>query len=606
MKSLQNKRIIPSLSAGLIVIALIIGLRYDYTYAKESNDSYYTWADIFGQVMMRAHRDYVLPLDDSAFVTAAINGALETLDPHTVFFQPEEYDNLITATEGEFGGLGIQISMRDKILTVMTPISGTPASRAGIRSGDKILKIEGKSTKGITTDIAVKQLRGKVGTKVTITIGREGVTEPFDVEITRGLIDMNTVPYAGLVNDSIGYVKLTSFSQKAGQEVARYTDSLLGEGMKGMILDLRFNPGGLLTQAKTVSQIFLPKKSLVVYTEARGGTDRYDLVSRTSPILPKDMPLVVLVNGASASAAEIVAGAIQDHDRGVVLGDTTYGKGSVQTILLVDAKTNSHMKMTQAYYYTPSGRCINRPDKRKAELEASKKEWTLDGADEESDSTSDTTLASDTAEVLGDTTTYFTTGGRKVYGGGGIIPDTIVDQDLPVFVVQQIVNKDMFFSFTTSYYPTIEKAGTLVDENFKVSEKIMGAFYDYLDTSDLEIVTAAEKRFHDFKVYAGFEVDTAMDSSTVEYLKLDWSESDTSVVLKMISSLEDELSKNRQNMIQAHEVEIKRYLRESFIAHALGEDNPYLYAKRLERDEQVNAAIELLASPKEYQRIFKK
>jgi carboxyl-terminal processing protease len=341
----------------VILIVVITGLVVDATKADE--DNFYYDIDRLDNVALKIHQNYVEDMSSKDLIDNAIDGMLKILDPHTSYFEPKQYEELKIHTEGKFGGLGIQISIRDKVLTVMTPISGTPASRAGIQSGDQIIKIDSKPTTGITIDNAVSKLRGEPGSKVTITIRRKGEVKDIDYQISREIIQIKSVPYFGVLDNGIGYVHLATFSQDAGAEVEKAIKELSKKNIKGLVFDLRHNPGGLLPQAIEVSEKFLPRKSLVVSTRGRVRGQNKEFYSATQPVLSPELPLVVLVDYASASASEIVAGAIQDYDRGVVLGDTTFGKGSVQSILPM-SDNSYHMKLTTAFYYTPSGRCRSR------------------------------------------------------------------------------------------------------------------------------------------------------------------------------------------------------------------------------------------------------
>ncbi|MBN1308366.1 MAG: S41 family peptidase, partial [Chitinispirillaceae bacterium] len=309
---------------GIIILVVVLaGLVVDAT--NTNSDNFYE--DIIRQddVATKIHQNYVEEISSKALIDNAIKGMLRILDPHTSYFEAKQYEELKIHTEGKFGGLGIQISIRDKVLTVMTPIGGTPASRAGIQSGDQIVRIEGKSTAGITIENAVKKLRGEPGTKISITIRRKG--EPKDLEyiITREIIHIKSVPFYGVLKDSVGYIQLQTFSQEAGDEVEKAVKELLKSNVKGLIFDLRHNPGGLLPEAIVVAEKFLPRKSLIVSTRGRVRGQNRENYSGAQPVYPVDLPLAVLVDYASASASEIVAGAIQDYDRGIIVGDTTFG-----------------------------------------------------------------------------------------------------------------------------------------------------------------------------------------------------------------------------------------------------------------------------------------
>lgn len=292
--------------------------------------------------------------DGKELVYGAIRGMMETLDPHSQFMTSDQFKDLMDDAEGSFGGLGIQISIRNNLLTVISPIDDTPAYRAGIKSGDKIIKIEGTSTENYTVDDAIRKLRGPIGTKVLITIFREGI-EPFDVAITRAKIGIESIK-SHILNDSTGYVRITNFSRTTADDLEKVLKEFLQKKIKFIVLDLRNNPGGLLDSAADAAGKFLKKGDLVVYTKAR--VERF----KQPPFVVENenqykFPMVILVNGGTASGAEIVTGAIQDHKRGVVIGTKTFGKGSVQTTWQLPERAG--IKITTAYYYTPSGRLIH-------------------------------------------------------------------------------------------------------------------------------------------------------------------------------------------------------------------------------------------------------
>ena len=595
MKKKEN-RIYSGVVSSLFVAAIVVGGMFDTTFARtrsvSRNESYYEWSSVFDRVLQRIHFGYVEEPNDSLFVRKAIEGGLRTLDPHTTFFDPKDYENLMVQTEGKFGGLGIQISIRDQFLTIMTPIEGTPAERAGLRSGDRILRIDGKSTRGISIDRAVSQMRGEPGTIVSLTIQREG-EQPLDYVIERAIINIRSVPYAGLLNDTIGYVRLNNFSQSAAIEVAKKVDSLRDAGMKALIFDLRFNPGGLLNQAGEISELFLKKGSLVVFTRGRNERDRQEFRTRRQPHIPLDMPLVVLVNRASASASEIVAGAIQDLDRGVILGDTTFGKGSVQSVFPIDE--TRHMKMTTAFYFTPSGRGINRPENRKTDGDDDNDNDVFNG-DEDGEADED---RKDTIAVA-DTAVYFTKNGRRVFGGGGIIPDTIVKNSPLPYIVQKLQVRDAFFKFANFYYPTLERQSIAVDTNFVISDKILGDFFAFLDSVNQDYETFAEKKFREFKVYLGLAADTTIDTARLSYLRLSLNEKDSLRVMELSAELEKIMKKSRNALLKEERDLIVRQLQNAFLVRFFGQDNAFVQRFKLNNDEQLDAALGILKDRRIY------
>lgn len=317
----------------------------------------YESIELFTDVLAIVKKSYVEEVDTKKLIYGAINGMLTALDPHSSFMPPDTYKELKLDTKGEFGGLGIEISIKDGILTVISPIEDTPAYRAGMKAGDQILKIDDKFTKDLTIMDAVKRMRGVKGTKVTLTIMREGFDKPKDFPLTRDIIQVKSVKFK-MLDDGYGYVRIAQFQEKTADDLQKALDSLNESGkgkLKGLVLDLRNDPGGLLDQAVKVSETFLDEGKLIVYTEGREKDAQMKFSSRKSEKQP-DYPIVALINSGSASASEIVAGALQDHKRAVVMGVQSFGKGSVQTI--IPLSDNSGLRLTTAKYFTPSGRSI--------------------------------------------------------------------------------------------------------------------------------------------------------------------------------------------------------------------------------------------------------
>ena len=310
----------------------------------------------FAEVMDRIKAAYVEPVDDKTLLENAIKGMLSNLDPHSAYLGPEDFAELQESTSGEFGGLGIEVGSEDGNIKIVSPIDDTPASKAGIQAGDFIVKINGQPTRGLSMTEAVDLMRGKIGQKITLTLVRNGGT-PFDVTLTRANIQVKSVK-SQLLEDGYGYIRITQFQVKTGEEVAAALSKLRRENgnkrLKGIILDLRNNPGGVLQSAVEVVDHFITK-GLIVYTKGRIANSelRFSAIGKD---LSEGVPLVVLINGGSASASEIVAGALQDQKRGVVMGTTSFGKGSVQTVLPLN--NDRALKITTALYFTPNGRSI--------------------------------------------------------------------------------------------------------------------------------------------------------------------------------------------------------------------------------------------------------
>jgi carboxyl-terminal processing protease len=339
----------------VFLIGVLIGSGRSQKVSDLSN-SMYEDLKVFTDVLGLIQKDYVEETKPKDLVYGAIKGMLETLDPHSAFMPPSMYKEMQEETRGRFEGLGIEITMKDGILTVVSPIEDTPAYRAGILAGDQIVKIDGESTKNFTLMDSVKRLRGPRGTKVTITIMREGLTKPRDFTLVRDVIPVRSVRHE-LLEKNYGYIRISQFQEKTDSEFDKAMKALEEEskgGLKGLILDLRNNPGGLLDQAVKIADHFV-ESGIIVSIEGRREEVKQRWSAHAEGTLTR-YPLVVLVNGGSASGAEIVAGAIQDHHRGMIVGVQTFGKGSVQTI--IPLKDGSGLRLTTARYYTPNGRSI--------------------------------------------------------------------------------------------------------------------------------------------------------------------------------------------------------------------------------------------------------
>jgi carboxyl-terminal processing protease len=317
----------------------------------------YESIELFTDVLAIVKKSYVEEVDTKKLIYGAINGMLTALDPHSSFMSPETYKEMKIETKGAFGGLGIEISIKDGILTVISPIEDTPAFRAGVKSGDQILKIDDKFTKDLTIMDAVKRMRGEKGTKVTLTIMREGFDRPKEFSIVRDIIQVKSVKFK-MLDDGYGYIRIAQFQEKTSDDLQKALSTLNENNkgkMRGLVLDLRNDPGGLLDQAVKVSETFLEEGKLVVYTEGREKDAQMRFTARKGD-KQANYPIVVLINSGSASASEIVAGALQDHKRAVIMGVQSFGKGSVQTI--IPLSDNSGLRLTTARYFTPSGRSI--------------------------------------------------------------------------------------------------------------------------------------------------------------------------------------------------------------------------------------------------------
>jgi len=325
--------------------------------SAEGKGSDYESIELFTDVMAIIKKSYVEEVDTKKLVYGAINGMLSSLDPHSSFMPPDSYKEMKIDTKGAFGGLGIEISIKDGVLTVISPIEDTPAFKAGIKSGDMILKIDEKFTKDLNINDAVKRMRGQKGSKVILTIMREGFDKPKEFPIVRDIIQVKSVRFH-LMDGGYGYVRIAQFQEKTDDDLSKALKSMKEEyksELKGLVLDMRNDPGGLLDQAVKVADHFVPVGQMIVYTEGREKDSKMQFTAKKGDKEP-NYPIVVVINGGSASASEIVAGALQDHKRAIVLGTQSFGKGSVQTI--IPLSDDSGLRLTTARYYTPKGRSI--------------------------------------------------------------------------------------------------------------------------------------------------------------------------------------------------------------------------------------------------------
>jgi carboxyl-terminal processing protease len=434
----------------------------------------YANARLFEDVLRLVSDNFVDQKQPSELYRMAIDGMLDELgDPHTSLMPAREYERLRLQTQGEYGGIGVQIDRRNGWITVIAPLPGTPGARAGLQAGDQIIEVNGESTRDWDTDMAVSQLRGPKGEAVNIKVARIGVDQPMEIRIVREEIHIQAVPVAYMVDGNVGYVELVSFSESSTGELRQAIQRLRSEGARGIILDLRRNPGGLLEQGGAVSDLFLNRGQVIVETKGRAANQNHRMLARTADQFP-GLPIVVLVGPISASASEIVAGALQDHDRALVLGRTTYGKGSVQTLLPLTG--NNWLKITTARWYTPVGRSIQKP----YGIDAA---HAIDLVDESP------------AEAAMDTTArpeYRTDAGRTVFGGGGIHPDLVLTPDtltpderlfLQSLQRQGVQYRSALLSYAVEYLRGVPD----LQPGFEVSPQMLDGLYEKLLRSGVEV-----------------------------------------------------------------------------------------------------------------------
>ena len=445
--------------------------------------------DVYDRVML----NYVDEMDPRDIAEAAIDGMLKQLDEHSVFLPPVNYEDLMMSTEGEFGGLGITIQPRDHYPTVMSPIEGTPAYYMGVQGGDQIIEIEGESTFDFSSRDAVKKLRGPKGTKVNITIARPGREEPMPLTITRDIIKVESVPYAFMIDD-IGYVRIQNFSRTTTDELREKLGELESKSMRGLILDLRYNPGGLLEAAKRVSELFLERGTLLVYTQGRLPANSMSFYAERRGEVYDRVPMIVLVNGSSASASEIVAAALQDHDAALVVGKTSFGKGSVQTVFRLNEE--EALKLTTARYFTPSGRSIHQD--RETEGHHLSPGATEAEAEPLEPGPEDRELSRFEKKQ------YETDSGRIVYGAGGVTPDIEIDQSYLTDFEVAVERDGALFGFAVDYansHPTLPDDWTADDavlDEFRGFLSERENIEEYLGVFDLALSDSLLQANRDF------------------------------------------------------------------------------------------------------------
>lgn len=490
----------------LVGVSLICGIFIGSNLWAKSDT--YTQLRIFNQILKEIENNYVDEVTSDSLIKGAIDGMVDVLaDPHTDYLLKEEYEALMISTKGQFGGIGATIGKRNEKITVISPLEGTPAYQAGLLPGDAILKVDGVPTEGKGVDVVVREIRGKPGTKVILTILRSMIDEAFDVEIIRAIIKLDAVPYFGMVDDKIGYVQLATFNRRADTELKAAIDSLFSLGAEKIIFDLRLNSGGLLNEGVAVSELFLSKDMEIVTTKGRIESERVFKSKKTYTY--GDFPMITLVDGGSASASEIVAGALQDWERSLIIGANTFGKGSVQHIV-GPFEDSTALRVTTARWYTPSGRSIDKPAEyingfgdeariRKGTISRIKKE--LDEIEKGLSDKTERDLLSKIEEVLAgiedelselkeDTSEViekkkFTTLGplkRKVYGEGGITPDIIIEPLKMSKLEIEILTKALNFDFVVQY----TAAHKNIDKDFEVTEKMLKDFAVFLMEKDLE------------------------------------------------------------------------------------------------------------------------
>ena len=460
---------------------------------------------MFTRALATVQSNYMEEVDSQRLIFGSIRGMLGTLDPHSNFLNQRAFRSLQRNQEGSFFGIGVSIAMRGDELTIISPIEGSPAYRLGIQAGDVIAEIEGESIKGIDIETALMKLRGAKGTKVNITISRRGYPEPLVFTIIREEIKVPSIPVFLMLREGTGYVRLSRFAYSSDEDLEEALIELEGKGMKRLILDLRGNTGGFLEQAVKVADKFI-REGKIVEMRGRVMATPQSFFAKEKGTHP-DYPLIVMVNLGSASASEIVAGAIQDYDRGLIVGETTWGKGLVQSVYRLSQGTA--LSLTTAKYYTPSGRCIQR------DYTSSWEEYFFPSPE---------TPPPDREEV------FTIVLGRKVYGGGGIVPDVVIPSVTLSELAQRLQSRNAFFNFATQYVNTHPD----IDSTFEVTPSIVEEFKEFLakekidyspsdfepETEYIKVRIKQEVFAHKWGLAAGYQLLVQADPSVQKALEL--------------------------------------------------------------------------------------
>jgi len=527
------------------------------------------------QTAFNIRNQYMEEVDTEEIIKSGIVGMLSDLDRFSVLLEKSSYDALMESTHGKYEGLGMQIDARDNRIVIITPIEGTPAYRRGLKAGDVIWEIDGTPTDGMKSSDAAKLMRGTAGTSVVLNIKRAGIADLLEFEVERAVIALKSVNYYGVVpGTDIGYVRLSRFAEETSHELRDAIAALNERNISSLIFDLRSNGGGLLDQAKETGELFLDEGNEIVYTKGKYDHTERHFHSERPPIF-SGKPLIVLTDAGTASASEIVAGAIQDWDRGLVVGSNTYGKGLVQQIFPISADGSMALKLTTAKYYVPSGRCIQKPDKQNKRpshgLLAAEGEKESDEDDGEIDSIS-----------VSDEEIYYTNGGRIVYGGGGIVPDIEIERELWKPIEINLERKSMFFDFAVKYvseHPNLKP-------DFEVTDEMVADFRGFIKEKHFEYKTSLQVALEDLEQTVNDEERTEVFQGSLDDMR---------------ALVENEKTSDFDESIDY----IRRTLKRELVSSIAGERGVYEQVI-LKTDRTVKKAVEILSTQGQYTELLSK
>lgn len=549
----MNNKLHKKTFIGAVLIAILASLAFN-----NPGEKYFEIAknlDIFATLYKEVNAYYVDDVNPNNLMKEGIDAMLQSLDPYTNYIPEDDIEDYRTMTTGQYGGIGALIGRSNGKNIIVMPYQGFPAHISGLKIGDEILKVDGIEVSEKSTSEISKLLKGQANTSMQLTIGRYGHKKPLEIEIKREKITIDNVPYYGKVNDQIGYIKLSDFTTGAGKEVKNALDDLKSQGVKKIIFDLRDNPGGLLSEAVNVSNVFIEKGLEVVHTKGKVSDWNKSYKALNSPV-DTEIPLVVLTSSRSASAAEIVAGVIQDYDRGVLVGEKTFGKGLVQATRPLTY--NSQLKITTAKYYIPSGRCIQAIDYSHRNEDGS---------------------VGKVPDSL--KSTFFTNNGREVTDGGGVDPDVPVDRENYAPITLSLVAKGLIFDYATIYsysHPEIKNP-----RYFSLSDAEYSEFMSWLSDKDYDYTTKVEKAVEDLTEYA--KKEKYYDD-----------------IVNQIAALKKNVFHNKEQDLKKFKAEIRDLLEEEIASRYHFREG--MIEASFDDDPQIVKAIEVLNNMNEYSELL--
>lgn len=553
---MNNKKSFKNKSVTILLIIALLGTSVMSLSFVNKNFEIAKNLDIFATLFRELTINYVDDFNAAGLMKTGIDEMLASLDPYTNFIPESEIEDVRFMTTGQYGGIGALIMRRGEFIFISEPYEGFPADKAGLLPGDKILEINNQSAQGRNQEEVSSLLKGQPGTEVVIVIKRAGIDEPITKTMTREVVKIDNIPYYGMLNEHTGYIKLNSFTQNAGREVKDAFTTLKDENdLQNIVLDLRGNGGGLLNEAVNITNIFVEKDQVVVKT--KGKIEERNMINSTlNNAIDTDIPLVVLVDRSSASASEIVAGAIQDLDRGVIIGQRTFGKGLVQNV--IPLSYNTQLKVTIAKYYIPSGRCIQ----------------AIDYAHRNEDGS--VAAIPDSLKVA-----FTTTNGRTVYDGGGIEPDLFVEPLSLSNISIALITKFHIFEFASEYHRTHTEIPPA--EEFAITDEIYNSFIAFLDGKDYDYDTESE-------TLANLLKNTSKEEDLLDEIEAE------------ILAIQEKINKTKENDLVTHRNEIEMILKDEIVGRYYKQKGRIVAS--LSHDPEIDQALQLLENQEKYHSIL--